>query len=61
MSRSIKGSKGCGYDYWGKRALSGCCGYGKAVKVETHRKERRRANAAVRDGRHEMLASREAI
>lgn len=24
MSRSIRGSKGCGYDYWGKRALSQC-------------------------------------
>lgn len=22
MSRTIRGSKGCGYDYWGKRALS---------------------------------------
>lgn len=24
MSRSVRGSKGCGYDYWGKRALSQC-------------------------------------
>lgn len=24
MSRTIRGSKGCGYDYWGKRALSQC-------------------------------------
>lgn len=24
MSRSIRGSKGCGYDYWGKRAMSQC-------------------------------------
>lgn len=24
MSRTIKGSKGCGFEYWGKRALSQC-------------------------------------
>lgn len=24
MSRSVRGSKGCGYEYWGKRALSQC-------------------------------------
>lgn len=24
MSRSVQGSKGCGYDYWGKRAMSQC-------------------------------------
>lgn len=24
MSRTVRGSKGCGYDYWGKRALSQC-------------------------------------
>lgn len=24
MSRTVKGSKSCGYDYWGKRALSQC-------------------------------------
>lgn len=24
MSRSVRGSKGCGYDYWGKRAMSRC-------------------------------------
>ena len=24
MSRSVRGSKGCGYDYWGKRAMSQC-------------------------------------
>lgn len=44
MSRTIKGAKGPGYDYWGRRALSGNCGYGKDVKVRTHRIERRKAN-----------------
>ena len=24
MSRTVKGSKGCGFEYWGKRALSQC-------------------------------------
>ena len=24
MSRSVRGSKGCGHDYWGKRAMSQC-------------------------------------
>jgi hypothetical protein len=40
MSRSKKGKKSPGYDYWGKRALSGDCGYGKEVKKITHGKER---------------------
>lgn len=61
MSRTTKGSKGCGYDYWGKRALSGSCGYGKYVKIITSRIERRRSKDAVRDGKHEQLKSREAI
>lgn len=40
MSRTKKGKKGPGYDYWGKRALSGSCGYGPEVKRMTHKKER---------------------
>lgn len=40
MSRSIRGSKGPGYDYWGRRAYSGSCGYGPDVKRLTHKKER---------------------
>lgn len=50
MSRTVKGSKGSGYDYWGKRPLSGDCGYGKAVKQVSKRIERRRSKQAVRRG-----------
>jgi len=40
MSRTKKGKKSPGTDFWGKRALSGNCGYGKIVKKLTHAKER---------------------
>lgn len=40
MSRTKKGKKGAGHDYWGKRALSGDCGFGSVVKKLTHKKER---------------------
>jgi len=40
MSRTKKGKKSPGFDYWGKRALSGNCGHGKEVKKITHGKER---------------------
>lgn len=59
MSRTLRGSKGSGYDFWGRRALSGDCGYGKAVKVITHRKERRIAKRRLARG--ESLATREAF
>ncbi len=39
MSRSIRGSKGCGYDYWGKRAMSQCPP-GRFTKKTTLGKER---------------------
>lgn len=40
MSRTKKGKKSSGHDYWGKRAMSGNCGHGKIVKKLTHGKER---------------------
>jgi hypothetical protein len=41
MSRTIKGAKGCGYDYWTRRlGNNGMQGYGKDVKRRTHRLER---------------------
>lgn len=40
MSRSRKHQKSPGYDYWGKRALSGNCGHGPEVKKMTKKKER---------------------
>lgn len=42
MSRTIKGAKGPGYEYWGKRAYSPASP-GKKNKVITHRLERARS------------------
>jgi hypothetical protein len=39
MSRSKKGSKGPGFDYWGKRPFS-VNGHGSSIKKLTHKKER---------------------
>lgn len=39
MSKTVRGSKGCGYDYWSKRPYSGN-GHGKQIKKLTHRAER---------------------
>jgi len=42
MSRTIKGHKGPGYDFWSRRPPNtGCQGYGPFAKKVTHRKERR--------------------
>ncbi len=60
MSRSRKGSKGPGYDYWGRRALSGFCGYGPQIKKETTRRERSRAKRKIREN-PEALPEREAL
>lgn len=51
MSRTKRGSKPPGYDYWGKRPESGCCGHGRIVKMISKRIERARAKAAVRLGK----------
>lgn len=48
MSRTKKGSKHVGYDYWSKRPYSKC-GYGASVKDMTHRKERMDSKKIVRD------------
>lgn len=49
MSRTIKGSKGAGYDYWSRRPMSGH-GYGPTVKHICHGIERMQAKDAVRAG-----------
>lgn len=59
MSRSKRGSKGPGYDYWGRRPKSGTCGYGKKVKTISKRIERARSKSAVRKG--DDLPRREAF
>jgi hypothetical protein len=43
VSKTKKGKKSPGFDYWGKRALSGNCGFGPEVKKLTHKKERAQA------------------
>ena len=48
MSRSRKGSKATGYDFWSKRPCSGL-GYGPVVKDITHRVERRINKDIVRE------------
>jgi hypothetical protein len=53
MSRTKTGSKGSGYDFWGKRIESANCGHGKYVKTQTHRRERKRDKRRLAEG-HEM-------
>jgi hypothetical protein len=47
MSRSAKGSKGPGFEYWGKRPGNGLSP-GKATKKITHRLERLKAKEALK-------------
>ncbi len=47
MSRSIRGEKGPGYDYWSRRPFSSGYGYGPSVKRLCHRAERRQSDAIV--------------
>jgi len=39
MSRTKKGKKSPGFDFWSKRPFSGL-GFGKFIKKRTHKKER---------------------
>lgn len=48
VGKRSSGGKGPGYDYWGRRPLSGTCGHGKEVKQITHRIERARAKVTTR-------------
>lgn len=50
MSRTHHNTKGPGYDFMGRRALSLDCGHGRDVKDRTHRVERRRSKSALRRG-----------
>ena len=43
MSRTVKGKKGAGYDFWSRRCFgSSCDGFGKAAKQKTKERERMR-------------------
>lgn len=55
MSRTIKGSKGAGYEFWSKRPYSGF-GHGKYLKTMCHRKERREKDVEVRWEVDEMIS-----
>jgi hypothetical protein len=48
MSRSVRGSKSCGYEYWGKRALS-CCSPGRISKKITLSMERTAERKLIHD------------
>jgi hypothetical protein len=48
MSRTVKGAKACGYDYWGKRAISSCSP-GRSNKKLTLGVERMREHRLVAD------------
>ncbi len=48
MSRTIRNTKGPGYDYQSRRhPYNACIGYGPYVKRLTHRLERRQAKAQL--------------
>lgn len=61
MSRSTRGEKGCGFDFWGRRALSGNCGYGKVCKKKTHAKERAQSREKLVRGNFDDFKSKEAF
>ena len=56
MARTIKGSKGPGYEYWKSRGKIWCPAPAEGIKRSTHKIERSRAKQAlkaVQDGRKE--------
>jgi len=53
MSKTIKGSKGPGYEYWGRRSWGGgkyLADPGRYTKKQTARKERRQSKESVKKG-----------
>lgn len=49
MSRTNKGSKGPGYEYWASRLHRYGEAVGRFTKMLTHRRERRRGKSEVRE------------
>ena len=52
MSKTKKGSKGIGYEYWGKRAGTAKAGMykpGKKAKKLTHKMERKEAKKLTKE------------
>jgi len=52
MSRTKKGKKAIGYEYWSKRPGSNKCGAvpGKETKKRTHRSERKQGKNEITKG-----------
>ena len=48
MSRTIKGTKPPGFEYWSKRPGSRC-GFGKKIKQKTKERERMQSKDLVRE------------
>ena len=48
MSRTIKGTKPPGFEYWSKRPAS-CYGFGKKIKQRTREQERMQSKDLVRE------------
>lgn len=53
MSRTIRGSKGAGYDYWSRRPMSGM-GHDVSLKRLCHRIERQQGRNEVRQQMEEL-------
>ena len=49
MSRTKKGTKGPGYEYWSRRPAKGCVDPGKSNKTITHRLERAAAKRKLNE------------
>lgn len=49
MSRTVKGGKGPGFEYWGKRPPTGHHGPGAKGKRVTHKAERQQGKQAIRE------------
>ena len=49
MSRSNKGNKPAGFDYWSRRPYSSSYGYGPDIKKLCHRAERRQADEIIQN------------
>lgn len=54
MSRSIRGGKGPGFDFWSKRPHSGFTGYGKDARKKTVRTERQQGKTEARQYKPEQ-------
>ena len=48
MSRTVRGNKHPGYEYWGKRPMKGAPP-GRFAKTQTHRIERRKNKEACKE------------